>query len=64
MGGRELEIDDAPVPQEPEREYGGIYDRFAELIATKAHDVDVRPLIQVADAFLLGRRLEVEPFDD
>jgi D-galactose 1-dehydrogenase len=64
MGGAELEIDGASVPQGPVREYGGIYERFAELIATKAHDVDVRPLAQVADAFLLGRRLVVEPFHD
>ena len=27
-------------------------------------DVDVRPLRLVADAFLLGRRHEVEPFHD
>jgi D-galactose 1-dehydrogenase len=64
LGGAELEIDGAPVAQTEAREYGGIYDRFAELIATKAHDVDVRPLGQVADAFLLGRRLTVEPFHD
>jgi D-galactose 1-dehydrogenase len=64
MGGAELEIDGASVAQGPVREYGGIYDRFADLIATKAHDVDVRPLVQVADAFLLGRRLMVEPFQD
>jgi D-galactose 1-dehydrogenase len=64
MGGAELEIDDASVPQGPVREYGGIYDRFAQLIATKASDVDIRPLVQVADAFLMGRRLVVEPFDD
>jgi D-galactose 1-dehydrogenase len=64
MGGADLEIDGAPIAQAPEREYSGIYDRFAELIATNDHDVDVRPLVQVADAFLLGRRLVVEPFYD
>ncbi len=64
MGGADLEIDGAPVAQGPVREYGGIYDHFADLIAAKAHDVDVRPLAQVADAFLLGRRLEVEAFHD
>jgi L-arabinose 1- dehydrogenase len=46
------------------REYGAIYDRFADLIATNAHDVDVRPLAQASDAFLLGRRVEVEAFHD
>jgi D-galactose 1-dehydrogenase len=63
-GGAELEIDGASVAQGSVREYGGIYDRFADLIAARACDVDVRPLVQVADAFLLGRRLEVEPFYD
>jgi hypothetical protein len=64
MGGADLEIDGDPVAQGPVREYDGIYDRFAALIAANAHDVDVRPLAQVADAFLLGRRLVVEPFYD
>jgi D-galactose 1-dehydrogenase len=64
LGGAALEIDGEAVPQAPVREYGGIYDHFAELIATGASDVDVRPLTQVSDAFLLGRRVEVEPFED
>jgi D-galactose 1-dehydrogenase len=63
-GGAELEIDGAAVAQGPVREYGDIYDRFADLIAARASDVDVRPLVQVADAFLLGQRLVVEPFHD
>jgi len=64
MGGADLEIDGVSIPQGPVREYGAIYDRFADLIATNAHDVDVRPLAQASDAFLLGRRVEVEPFHD
>ncbi len=64
MGGGELEIDGAAIPQGPVREYAAIYDRFAELIAAGTGDVDVRPLVQVADAFLVGRRLEVEAFHD
>jgi D-galactose 1-dehydrogenase len=64
MGGAELEIDGAPVAQAPAREYGGLYDHFAELIASGACDVDLRPLSQAADAFLLGRRVEVEAFHD
>jgi len=63
-GGAELEIDGVPVAQGPVREYAAIYDHFADLIATETSDVDVRPLVQAADAFLLGRRLEVEPFHD
>jgi predicted dehydrogenase len=64
MGGAELEIDGAPIALGPVREYGAIYDHFAQLIAHRTSDVDVRPLTQVADAFLLGRRLMVEPFYD
>jgi D-galactose 1-dehydrogenase len=64
MGGAELEINGAPVAQAPAREYGGLYDHFAELIASGACDVDLRPLSQAADAFLLGRRVEVEAFHD
>jgi D-galactose 1-dehydrogenase len=63
-GGARLSIQDQPVAGGPEREYASIYDRFAELIAQGRSDVDLSPLIHVADAFLLGRRVEVEAFED
>lgn len=63
-GGRRLEIDGRVVADGEPAEYRGIYDRFAELIRTGASDVDVSPLRLVADAFLLGRRVETEPFRD
>ena len=47
-----------------EAEYRGLYRRFVELTATGASDVDLTPLRLVADAFLLGRRQIVEPFED
>jgi D-galactose 1-dehydrogenase len=47
---------------EKQAEYRGIYRRFVELIASRVSDVDLSPLVHVADAFMLGRRREVEPF--
>ena len=41
-----------------------IYHRFAELLKMGAGDVDLAPLKLVADAFLLGRKVEVEAFND
>jgi D-galactose 1-dehydrogenase len=61
-GGARLAIDGKPVSAAPDREYAGIYRRFAELIDTGASDVDLSPMVHVADAFTLGRRIEVEPF--
>ena len=61
-GGAALAIDGRNVVQEPNREYAGIYRRFAELIAEGRSDVDLSPMVHVADAFTLGRRVTVEPF--
>jgi len=61
-GGKRLAIAGDPVPLESEREYPALYEHFHRLIARGAEDVDVRPLRLVADAFLLGRRIEVEAF--
>ena len=47
---------------EPPAEYPGLYARFAELVAAGDSDIDLTPLVHVADAFMLGRRAEVEPF--
>ena len=44
-------------------EYPGLYDRFATLIAARESEVDREPLRIVADAFLVGRRETVEPFE-
>jgi L-arabinose 1- dehydrogenase len=61
-GGKRLSIAGKPVALEGEREYPALYERFHGLIAHGAHDVDVRPLRLVADAFLLGRHVEVDAF--
>jgi D-galactose 1-dehydrogenase len=63
-GGADLEIDGAQVPVAAAQEYPRLYDRFAELVRARAIDVDLAPLQLVADAFLIGRRVEVEPFED
>ena len=47
-----------------EAEYRGLYRRFVELTGTGASDVDLTPLRLVADAFMLGRRQIVEPFEE
>jgi D-galactose 1-dehydrogenase len=64
LGGEQLEIDGKAVDLAQQSEYTSIYRRFAELVRGGRSDVDVRPLQQAADAFMLGRRLAVEPFID
>lgn len=61
-GGKRLVIAGEPVALALEREYPALYERFHWLIAHGAEDVDVRPLRLVADAFLLGRHVEIERF--
>lgn len=62
QGGCRLMIDDELIIDAEEREYQGLYARFAELITTKRSEVDVAPLRQVADAFLYGYREETDTF--
>ncbi|HVH04133.1 MAG TPA: gfo/Idh/MocA family oxidoreductase, partial [Amaricoccus sp.] len=57
-------VDGAEVAAGPDREYPGIYRRFAGLLARRESDVDASPLRICADAFLVGRRLVTEPFAD
>jgi D-galactose 1-dehydrogenase len=47
-----------------DREYAGLYARFATLIRTGRSDVDTSPLRLVADAFLRARREIVAPFNE
>lgn len=64
QGGKVLTLDGHPLVEDEDVEYAGIYRRFAALIAAGESDVDLAPLTHVADAFLLGRRVDVEPFED
>ncbi|MBW7921293.1 MAG: Gfo/Idh/MocA family oxidoreductase [Rubellimicrobium sp.] len=43
-------------------EYPALYARMAELVATGAREVDLAPMVHVADALMLGRRQVVAPF--
>jgi D-galactose 1-dehydrogenase len=63
-GGSRLEVGGQPVVDEPPAEYQGIYRRFAELLRQGRSQVDTEPFRLVADAFMVGRRMAVEPFSD
>jgi D-galactose 1-dehydrogenase len=62
-GGARLELDGKLIIDEAPAEYESIYQRFHRLLASGESDVDSAPLQLVADAFMLGRRKEVAPFD-
>ena len=62
FGGSRLVHDGQTLVDEEQASYRGIYQRFVELITSRVSDVDLSPLVHVADAFMLGRRREVEPF--
>ncbi|HEY0164626.1 MAG TPA: gfo/Idh/MocA family oxidoreductase, partial [Sphingomicrobium sp.] len=61
-GGANLDIDGNRVVAGTDVEYAGLYRRFAELLRRRESDVDLAPFRLVADAFMLGSRIEVEPF--
>ncbi len=61
-GGARLLIDGAEVAAGTDREYPALYDRMAELVKTSASDVDLSPMIHVADALTLGKRVAVADF--
>lgn len=63
-GGRKLRVGDRQLVDAAKAEYPALYRRFLELAASGDSDVDLAPLQLVADAFLLGRRRTVEPFED
>lgn len=64
MGGNELEIDGRPAGGDRSLmgEYPALYARMAELVRDRRSDVDLAPMVLVADAMILGRRHTVEPF--
>ncbi|WP_316714646.1 MULTISPECIES: Gfo/Idh/MocA family protein [unclassified Sphingosinithalassobacter] len=64
LGASKLAIDGEPVDVGDETEYGRLYRHFAELLERRTSDVDLRPFHHVADAFLLGRRKTVGPFEE
>jgi Predicted dehydrogenases and related proteins len=62
-GGRRLFINGEERVSAEDREYPRLYQRFAALVAAGASDVDVTPHQIVADAFMIGRRLEAAAFE-
>lgn len=65
MGGNMLEIDGKEAAGESDimGEYPALYARMAELVRGGRSDVDLSPMMLVADAFTLGRRNTVEAFE-
>ena len=64
MGGNVLEIDGQPAGGHNTimGEYPALYARMAALIASGQSDVDLAPMVHVADALTLGRRIIVDDF--
>lgn len=65
-GGSELTVGNAPLSHVAKlrSEYSSIYERFVDLVRATRSEVDSRPMQLVADIFLIGRRIVVEPFVD
>ncbi|MFK7882517.1 Gfo/Idh/MocA family protein [Roseobacter sp.] len=62
-GGARLTINGHEKSAGEDKEYQALYARFAELIAARSCEVDLSPMTHVADAFTLGRRVSVSPFE-
>ena len=43
-------------------EYPRLYAKMAALVRARGMDMDLSPMAHVADAFLMGKRITVEPF--
>ena len=63
-GGTTLAVDGKTVIEGSSNEYDRIYARFASLLDAGTSLVDMAPFELVADAFMVGRRTETEPFTD
>jgi D-galactose 1-dehydrogenase len=63
-GGARLEIGGRVIADETPAEYEAIYERFDALLREGRSEVDDAPFRLVADAFMIGRRVTVEAFED
>ncbi|MGP9804009.1 Gfo/Idh/MocA family protein [Paracoccus sp. NSM] len=65
MGGNLLEIAGRPVEGQKDimQEYPALYARMAGLVQDGRSEVDLAPMVLVADAFTMGQRAIVAPFD-
>jgi D-galactose 1-dehydrogenase len=62
LGASKMALDGRPIDVGTVPEYTALYARFARLLAARRTDADFTPFALVADAFLLGRRVEIGPF--
>ena len=63
-GGSCLEIGGREVVKEDPAEYQAIYRRYDELLNARQTEVDTAPVRLVADAFMIGKRVQVDAFED
>jgi D-galactose 1-dehydrogenase len=63
-GGSRLFVDGKSAIVEEDREYRNLYRDFVTLVAESRSDTDFSPLVHVADAFMLGRRIQTDVFED
>ena len=65
MGGNVLELDGKPAGGENTimGEYPALYARMADLVTHGQSEVDLAPMVHVADAMTLGRRVTIDPFN-
>ncbi|HEX8365275.1 MAG TPA: Gfo/Idh/MocA family oxidoreductase [Allosphingosinicella sp.] len=63
-GGARLDVEGGESAEAVRDEYPRIYGKFASLLDERSSLVDVAPLRLTADAFLVGRRVSVEPFSE
>lgn len=61
-GGSHLTTSDGLTAQGPDHEYPRLYAHMAALVRDRKSDVDLAPMIHVADALTLGRRDVTEAF--
>jgi D-galactose 1-dehydrogenase len=61
-GGATLTTSDGQHSEGPDCEYPNLYKRMAKLVAEGKSDVDLAPMVHVADALTLGRRLVTDAF--
>ena len=62
-GGAKLSVNGETVVEEKPAEYEAIYAHFDRLLREGRSHVDAKPFQLVADAFMLGRRSEVDAFE-
>lgn len=62
-GGALLEVNGDRQPLADAAEYPDLYARFSTLVAEGRSEIDLEPLRIVSDAFLLGAREQLDPFE-